>query len=110
VISRETIDEVKNRLDIVDVISDFISLKRSGQNYKALSPFNNEKTASFFVVPGKEYDQAPVDTIVVLKERGLAAAGIERKRGAKPGRRRPLQPRRPGALDRRRRRLIGERM
>lgn len=52
-ISRETIDEVKNRIDIVDVISDFISLKRSGQNYKALSPFNNEKTPSFFVVPGK---------------------------------------------------------
>ncbi|HWA35770.1 MAG TPA: DNA primase [Cyclobacteriaceae bacterium] len=52
-ISRETIDEVKNRIDIVDVISDFISLKRAGQNYKALSPFNNEKTASFFVVPGK---------------------------------------------------------
>lgn len=52
-ISRETIDEVKNRMDIVDVIGDFISLKRSGQNYKALSPFNNEKTASFFVVPGK---------------------------------------------------------
>ncbi len=52
-ISRETIDEVKSRLDIVDVISDFISLKRSGQNYKALSPFSNEKTASFFVVPAK---------------------------------------------------------
>ena len=52
-ISRETIDEVKNRIDIVDVISDFVSLKRSGQNYKALSPFNNEKSASFFVVPGK---------------------------------------------------------
>lgn len=52
-ISRETIDEVKNRIDIIDVISDFISLKRSGQNYKALSPFNNEKTPSFFVVPAK---------------------------------------------------------
>ncbi|HRI80354.1 MAG TPA: DNA primase, partial [Cyclobacteriaceae bacterium] len=52
-ISRETIDEVRNRIDIVDVISDFVSLKRSGQNYKALSPFNNEKTPSFFVVPGK---------------------------------------------------------
>lgn len=52
-ISRETIDDVKNRIDIVDVISDFVSLKRSGQNYKALSPFNNEKTASFFVVPAK---------------------------------------------------------
>ena len=52
-INRETIDEVKNRIDIVDVISDFVSLKKSGQNYKAMSPFNNEKTASFFVVPAK---------------------------------------------------------
>ncbi|HEY9008892.1 MAG TPA: DNA primase [Ohtaekwangia sp.] len=52
-ISRETIDEVRSRLDIVDVIGDFVSLKRSGQNYKALSPFTNEKTASFYVVPGK---------------------------------------------------------
>ncbi len=52
-ISRETIDEIKNRIDIVDVISDFVSLKRSGQNYKALSPFNNEKTPSFYVVPAK---------------------------------------------------------
>lgn len=52
-ISRETIDEVKNRVDIVDVISDFVSLKKSGQNYKALSPFSSEKTPSFFVVPAK---------------------------------------------------------
>lgn len=52
-ISHETIDEVKNRIDIIDVIGDFVSLKRSGQNYKALSPFTNEKTASFYVVPSK---------------------------------------------------------
>lgn len=52
-ISRDTIDEVKSRIDIVDVISDFITIKRSGQNYKALSPFTNEKTASFYVVPSK---------------------------------------------------------
>lgn len=52
-ISRDTIDEVKNRIDIVDVIGDFITLKRSGQNYKALSPFTNEKTPSFYVVPSK---------------------------------------------------------
>jgi DNA primase len=52
-ISRDTIDEVKNRVDIVDVIGDFITLKRSGQNYKALSPFSNEKTPSFYVVPAK---------------------------------------------------------
>lgn len=52
-IARETIDEIKSRVDILDVISDFVSLKRSGQNYKALSPFTNEKTASFYVVPSK---------------------------------------------------------
>jgi DNA primase len=52
-ISRDVIDEIKTRMDIVDVISDFITLKRSGQNYKALSPFNNEKTPSFYVVPSK---------------------------------------------------------
>lgn len=52
-ITKETIEEVKSRVDIVDVVGDFISLKRSGQNYKALSPFTNEKTASFYVVPSK---------------------------------------------------------
>src|SRR5882757_4069741 len=52
-ISRETIDEVKNRVDIIDVVSDFVTIKKSGQNYKGLSPFNDEKTPSFFVVPAK---------------------------------------------------------
>jgi DNA primase len=52
-INRDTIEEVKNRIDIVDVISDFITLKKSGQNYKALSPFSSEKTPSFYVVPNK---------------------------------------------------------
>ena len=48
-----TIDEIKNRIDIVDVVGDFVSLKRSGSSYKALSPFSNEKTPSFYVVPSK---------------------------------------------------------
>ena len=50
-ISRETVEEIKARLDIVDIIGDFIQLKRSGQNYKALSPFSAERTPSFFVFP-----------------------------------------------------------
>ncbi len=49
-----TIDEVKARLDIVDVISDYIDLKRSGRNYKALCPFHSEKTPSFVVFPDSQ--------------------------------------------------------
>ncbi|WP_286747277.1 DNA primase [Roseivirga sp. UBA1976] len=53
-ISESTIQEIKNRIDIVDVISDFVSLKKVGSNYRALSPFTNEKTPSFYVSPSKE--------------------------------------------------------
>lgn len=52
-ISPATIDEIKNRMDIVDVVGDFLTLKRSGSSYKALSPFSSEKTPSFYVVPSK---------------------------------------------------------
>jgi DNA primase len=53
-ISDESIREIKARIDIVDVIGDFVSLKKSGSSFKALSPFTNEKTPSFFVSPAKE--------------------------------------------------------
>ncbi|MEO9869103.1 DNA primase [Ekhidna sp.] len=52
-INPSTIEEIKNRIDIVEVVEDFVSLKRSGSSYKALSPFANEKTPSFYVVPSK---------------------------------------------------------
>ena len=52
-ISDKTIEDVKLRIDIVDVISDFVNLKKAGQNYKGLSPFNDEKSPSFFVSPTK---------------------------------------------------------
>jgi len=40
-------------MDIVDVVSDFVTLKKAGKDYRALSPFNPEKTPSFYVVPSK---------------------------------------------------------
>ena len=52
-IPRETIDKIFGTADIVEVIGEFIHLKRAGSNYKGLSPFVNEKTPSFMVSPAK---------------------------------------------------------
>lgn len=53
-ISPQTIQQITNRIDIVDVIGDFIKLKKRGANYLGLCPFHGEKTPSFTVSPSKE--------------------------------------------------------
>lgn len=50
----EIIEEVRERSDIVDVISNYVKLKRSGSNYVGLCPFHNEKTPSFSVSRNKQ--------------------------------------------------------
>lgn len=53
-ISNETINEIKTRADILEVVGDFVDLKKAGSSYRGLSPFTNEKTPSFYVSPSKE--------------------------------------------------------
>ena len=47
-------EEVRQRSDVVDIISSYVNLKRTGSNYVGLCPFHNEKTASFSVSPSKQ--------------------------------------------------------
>lgn len=48
-IPQQKIDEIYNAVDVVDIVGDYVSLKRKGQNHWALSPFTTEKTPSFAV-------------------------------------------------------------
>ncbi len=50
-ISPQTIAQIKDRLDVIDVVQDFVFLKKKGQNWTACCPFHNEKTPSFYVNP-----------------------------------------------------------
>src|SRR5512137_2388592 len=53
-ISQETVNRITNSINILEVVGDFVQLKRRGANYLGLCPFHNEKTPSFTVSPSKE--------------------------------------------------------
>ena len=52
-IDRATVDRIKESANIVEVVSEFVTLKKSGANYKGLCPFHNERTPSFYVSPAR---------------------------------------------------------
>lgn len=50
----DAVDDIKQRLSIEDVVSQYVQLKRAGSNWKGLSPFSNERSPSFMVSPEKQ--------------------------------------------------------
>ncbi|MDB5166109.1 MAG: dnaG [Candidatus Saccharibacteria bacterium] len=50
----DAVEEIKSRLNIEDVIGEYVELKRAGRNFKGLSPFSNERSPSFMVSPDKQ--------------------------------------------------------
>ena len=52
-IDRTTVDQIFEAARIVDVVSEFVALKRAGSNYKGCCPFHNERTPSFNVNPAR---------------------------------------------------------
>jgi len=53
-IAKSSIENLKNNLDVVDIISQFLQVKKAGANFKACCPFHGEKTPSFVISPSKQ--------------------------------------------------------
>ena len=98
------VDEVKSRLDIVDLISDYVSLQKSGRGYKGLCPFHSETTPSFVVFPetqtwhcfGACGEGGDVFTFIMKRENltfGEALRLLARRVGVELGPRTPEQER-----------------
>lgn len=88
------INDVKQRVDIVEVISDYVSLRKAGRNFKALCPFHSEKNPSFFVFP----DQQTWHCFGACNTGGDVFAFIMKKEGVDFGRALPLLARRAGIV------------
>src|SRR4051812_8793119 len=50
----QVLQDIKDRLDVSEVIASYIPIKKSGTNFKAVCPFHNEKTASLMISPQKQ--------------------------------------------------------
>ncbi len=53
-VDKSKIEEIKNRVDIVDLVSEYLTLKKAGRNFTGLCPFHQEKTPSFSVNRDKQ--------------------------------------------------------
>lgn len=88
------INDVKQRVDIVELISDYVPLQKAGRNFKALCPFHSEKNPSFFVFP----DQQTWHCFGACNTGGDVFAFIMKKEGVDFGRALPLLAQRAGIV------------
>ncbi len=54
-IPKQQVQQIKDSSDLVEIISDYVEPRKAGSSWKGLSPFTNEKTPSFYVVPSKGF-------------------------------------------------------
>ena len=66
-IDQATIDRILDAAQIMDVVSDFVTLRKRGVNYVGLCPFHSDKTPSFYVSPAKGLCKCFADTKVHIK-------------------------------------------
>ena len=90
-IAQNVVEEVRARVDIVEIVGEHVQLKRSGKEYKARCPFHNEKTPSFYVVPSKGFykcfgcGESGDAFSFLMKRQGLTFAEAVRVVAAKVG-------------------------
>jgi hypothetical protein len=74
-IPEETIEAIRNRTDIVDLVGRYVSLRQMGRSFKGLCPFHQEKTPSFHVHPERQIFHFRETTVGEVKRR-LRELGI----------------------------------
>ena len=90
-IADETIERIRERVDIVELISSYLPLKRSGGNYQGLCPFHGEKTPSFNVNPARQIFHCfgcgvgGKSVSFVMKMEGLSFPEAVRRLGSRVG-------------------------
>ena len=90
-IPEQVVDEVRARVDLVEVIGEQVSLKRAGKEFRGLCPFHHEKTPSFYVIPAKGFYNcfgcgASGDAFTFLmKRQGLSFTDAVRQIAARVG-------------------------
>ena len=85
------VEEVRARADIVGIIGEFVQLKKAGKDYRGLSPFKEEKTPSFYVVPAKAFfhdfssDESGDVFSFLMKHQGMSFVDAVKYVGARSG-------------------------